>query len=101
MPFEPVDGHLLDPHTSALQVGADVEVQRHGVIHQQRDVSPLGEELRLVWRHRPRGDDAYTTLAEFVAMAIRAMENGLAPALGESADGRKLIGHAAGKQNAA
>lgn len=101
MPFDPVDGGLLDGHAPVREGGTGRVGQVQGAVDEQGHVAPVGEQFGLVDGHRAGADDADAALAEFIAVAVRAMEDGRAPAFGKARDGGKLVSHAGGQQDAA
>ncbi|GMA37247.1 hypothetical protein GCM10025876_34510 [Demequina litorisediminis] len=64
-------------------------------------VAPLAHHAREVPMHRRRDQDAEALVAHLPAVAVRAMQDGSAPALGEARDVGQDIGDARGKDDRA
>ncbi|MNN31047.1 hypothetical protein D3C81_1447180 [compost metagenome] len=102
-------GHAVDPcHGRAHQLDAARlqlrQLRRIGLeraIEEKSDRAPVGQHQGMVHGQGAGGQYADGALLQFIAVAVRAVKDAAAPALGQAVDGRQFVDHAGGQHEAA
>ncbi len=96
-PWAPTTFFRLDTDAVRAELGELLGAWLHLFVEEQRRLpgsGPLGDDLCVVNREGARGQDTEPPAVELVAVAVGAVKDGLAPALGEPGNRRWLVNDA-------